>query len=456
MVSKIIAFLSYFVIARSFGPEGSGKILAAVAFISLFLAIIDWNLHLLITREIAKNKSITRAYFNKSLGFKFLLSLIMIPAVYISSYFLYSGEMRTVIQILTPAIILMNLSLLCSAVFRAFEKMEYDAFQMLFRSIVYLCLVALISIFKFPVILIAWAFLTSELFTFILSYAIYRIKFSDFSENKEVYISGIFKEAFPLGLAFFFANIYFYLGTVLISKLGSTYDAGLYGMAYRMVMAIVLVPNMINFAFFPVLTKLFHKNKEKVLSLYSNGLKTQLIIALPLAFGGTILGEKVMQIFGRDFGDAGIAFKILVWILLINTWTNLSNQLIIAINRQKTTIYIAFIAMVYNVFGNITFIPKYGIFGAAVIALTTEVLIFIMNSYVIRRFLGSFTRPEIIQFIKPLSAFFIFGIFLLIFKDINVFLASGLSGIIYVLAIFLTKTVSISDIKALIPKKSVY
>lgn len=442
LISRIIVFFTYILVTRYLDVAFSGKFFAGMSFIGIFIVIMDWNLHMLLIREISRNKSITGAYLWSVFKIKAPLTGLLFLVVYIVGSFLYSGDSFKVILILTPAIILANYSMVISSVFRAFEKMEIDALQMALGTISFLAFILAARYLNLGLLGISFAFLFAEIFTFLLNLFLYFHLFHKYSDvGLKVKSISIFKESIPLGFAFLFASVYFQIGIVMLSKISGDTQAGLFGVAHRLFMTITMFPALISAAFYPAFSKFYVENKEKLKEFFIRGTEILFLITFPIVAGVMVLSSRIITFFGENFGPGEVALKILIWALILNALTVLISQIIVSSGRQKVLAYVAGVAMVFAVVLNLIFIPKFGLLAASFNTVLTELLVLILYYLEIKK-----TNKIFVPLLRlawgPAVASLVMATAVYYLNFLNIIVLIALGALIYFLTLILTKTIT--------------
>jgi len=75
-IGKILHFILVIFVARYLGDVGFGKYSFAISFTMLFSVLVDMGLNILITREIARDKSKAGTYLGNALITKSILALV--------------------------------------------------------------------------------------------------------------------------------------------------------------------------------------------------------------------------------------------------------------------------------------------------------------------------------------------------------------------------------------------
>ena len=130
---------------------------------------------------------------------------------------------------------------------------------------------------------------------------------------------------------------------------------------------------------FPILSKNPKKELFKLLKIGFglSGLILALVIPGVLLFNQGI----VSLIAGAEFSSSGLILKILSLALIFSYFNHLFGFSLIALNRQRDSLKIGVVALVWNLVLNIYFVPKGGVIAAAWITVSTEALVTVLSSY---------------------------------------------------------------------------
>jgi O-antigen/teichoic acid export membrane protein len=109
------------------------------------------------------------------------------------------------------------------------------------------------------------------------------------------------------------------------------------------------------------------------------------IIALPIAAGTTLLAERfIVTMYGEAYARASTALQILIWTLPLLSLTTLCGSLSIVLHRERSVARLNTLNAVVNVSLNFWAIKQFGIVGAAVLTLVTELVGLGQFSFVLR------------------------------------------------------------------------
>jgi O-antigen/teichoic acid export membrane protein len=107
-------------------------------------------------------------------------------------------------------------------------------------------------------------------------------------------------------------------------------------------------------------------------------LSKQLILwALPLAAGGSLVAEPIIRtVYGPDFAQSAVPFRILVWSLVTVYGNAAFAFLLLARDGDRRYLFATTAGASLNVGLNLVVIPIAGMFGAALTTIASEITVF--------------------------------------------------------------------------------
>lgn len=455
VVTKLLAFVLIIFIARHLQDVGFGKYSFALAFTSFFAIVSDLGLSMLTIREVAREKELAGKYLGNISLAKFVLSVIAFSLVVIVINLMhYPPDTTLAVYIAGAYVVVTTFNKFFTSIFRAFEKMEYEALVRVVEKVIVFSLAMYLIYLGYGLIEIVSAFLISSIFSFIFSGLIVLKKFAKPKFEVDLsFLKNTIKEALPFGLTAIFVTIYFQIDTVMLSVMGGDAVVGWYNAAYTIIFGLMFIPTAFVGAIYPLMSKYFKSSEESLKRTYNIGFKYLLIVALPITVIGFVFADKIiLSLYKSGYTPSINAFQVLVLVIPIIFLTSLFGPTLQSINKQQIVSYVTGFNALFNVVLNLILIPTYSYIGAAIATVLTEGLGFILMFYFISRFLikrSIFENIIIIKPLKPLFAGLTLVLFICYFKQIDWILLSILGVFLYVIILYLTKTFSKEDIKLL-------
>ena len=331
------------------------------------------------------------------------------------------------------------------APFQAHELMKYQAIANIILNVLTLICIVIVSFTKFGLMGITFAYIFANgiglIYTvLVLRKKIVKPKFSfDVSFYKKLILAGI-----PFALTGIFYTIYYSIDIVMITQFASTYDTGLYNSAYKLINVLTLFYSIYSSVVFPVMSKLFVDEKDILQFSFVKSMKYLSLVTIPIAVFTFFYGYDIINIYGPEFVEAGGVLKILIWTVCFLFINGACSLILNASHKEYSVTKIYSIAAVFNVILNLILIPKYSVYGAAVATVASEILILLLQFYMIRK-IGQLPDRHFVYDVFRISvASGALGVVLHVL-NLNMWLAIPVSIVVYFAVIFLVKTIDQED-----------
>lgn len=453
LISYSLIFFYTIYLARYLGAEGYGIISFALAFSGIFSIIADLGLNTLIVREVSRNKSLANKYLINVFLIKLVLALIsFFLVILVVNVLRYPITTIFVVYFISLSLIITSIYGVFYSIFQSFEKMEYQSFGLILSSIIIFVGVMIGVKIGFGVINFSIIFFISSLITLIYTFLICIWKFfipkQDYSAK---FLKEMFKEALPFGITGISVMLYINIDSVLLSIFQNNEVVGFYSAAYRLVLFLVIIPNTINIAIFPLMSKYHINSKSSLRNVNEKYFKLMLVVGIPLGVSITLLADKIILfIYGIGYINSIIALQILIWTIVFTFASAASTKLLEATNRQLILTKISIISVIINIILNLLLIPTYNYVGASIATVATEIFL-VVCILVVSNKLGYGVRIKkiVINIIKIVFSSIIMGIILLYLNNVDVIIGVISSIIIYFLVLIVIKGIDKGDINLL-------
>jgi O-antigen/teichoic acid export membrane protein len=446
-VVAILSLVLSVLIARTLGDVEFGKYSFVLAFTAIFAVFSELGYNTLLIREVARDKSQAGKYLNNILIMRVLLSFVIFALITITINLMdYPADTKNIVYLLGIYALIISISAVFKAIFRAFEKMEYEAAITIFTNIMRVSSGILVLFLGYGLLGLALVFIFSGVFDILISFLICGKRFvkPKIEVDFDFWKSTI-KIALPLSMLSIFGLIYVRIDTVMLSMMEGDAVVGWYNASYNLVLGFKPIPSLFLNAIFPLMAGYFVYSMGSLKIAYEKASKFLLIIGLPLAVGITLLADRfILILYGVQFYPSIIVLQILAWdILLIFLYGPLGNVLV-SINKQNQMAAVAGMSALLNVILNLILIPPLSYVGAAIATIITEITLFAVYFYLVSKYLHTFFLHKLIA--KPLIACLVMGLFIYFYTTMNLPLIIILSIIIYFVVFYLIGGFSKDDI----------
>lgn len=168
---------------------------------------------------------------------------------------------------------------------------------------------------------------------------------------------------------------------------------GIYTAAWNIAVFLILFGGSLSETLFPEISALSaEEGAESVRDLFETALTYAGLILIPGLVGGTLLGERLLRVYGEEFTRGGTVLSILILATLIQGYQRQFTATLNAVNRPKMAFRVNAVFIITNVVLNVSLIPFYDVVGAAV-ATAASVGISLAVAYAILSSLLDFSAP---------------------------------------------------------------
>jgi O-antigen/teichoic acid export membrane protein len=255
------------------------------------------------------------------------------------------------------------------------EKMEWEAGIFLFTNLAIVTAGFILLAYSPTPKAFGWAYaigtgLGAITATFTLRNYLKRI-FSYFSSRL---VLPIIRSAWPFAVTGALGILLTNTDILIISWIRTASEVGIYAAAIRIIQILYVIPGVLQFSILPLFARLANKDNEKFRAALERTVSLVSLASIPIALGGAILGTQIMSlVFGAAYEPGGLAFKILMFTMIVDYPIIMISAAIFSYNHQKSLIAAAVIGSVSNVVLDLLFIPPFGIAGSAVATLLAQI-----------------------------------------------------------------------------------
>lgn len=387
VLSLAISLVTIGFITRYLEPAGFGNYTTISAFYFLIVALSDFGINQIFTREISRPKADEANILANVMGMRIVSVTATALLGLLGFFFLpYSEEIKKGIALMFLALFFSSGSQTLNSVFQKRLVMHRLAYRELIGRAIQFLVVLLTVRMDFGLNGVLAAMIASYFFTFIAVLQLTREYVPLGVKFEKKYWIFFLRESAPLGIAAFVNFLYFKADAILLSLYRSSHEVGIYGASYKVLESLIYFPSMFMGLIMPVFAyNIFHRPK-KFLNLASKTLKAIWLATIPLTVFMFFLSEETISIIaGKDFIEAAQVLKILSFALGAIFLAQFFNSILITVNHQKTLLVILSITAGLSVILNLIFIPIYSYMGVAVISTFCQILVTVIAYKISRR-----------------------------------------------------------------------
>ncbi len=456
ILALLVGLASVAIMTRALGTEGFGEFTTAITYLQFFGVMVDFGLTLtlivMISEKGADEEKIVGNFFGLRLVSGFLLFGL---APIIILLFPWSLVVKQAVLVGAFAYFLMGGATMLVGIFQKHEAMWRPALAELINRIVLLLLVAFFAYSQMGVVAMVAAMVVANL-VWILSMMYFAKPFVRVRPLFEMKVlKNITSRSWPIAVSTIFNLLYLKGDILILSYFRDQAEVGLYGLAYKLIDILTILPMMFMGLLLPSMAKAWTENKKEVFKKrVAKSFDVFMIVIIPIMVDAQILGVDLINfVAGNDYAQAGIVLQILVLALIGVFLGGLFGHLVVAINKQKQMILGYALVALITLPGYFYFIPIYGMWGAAWMTVLSETLIAIFTFIMVYK--HSKALPNLTIFLKSLLASALMYYCLTLLPTTHVLIDVLVGIIIYLSVMLLIKGLRRNEIKDLISKKSV-
>jgi O-antigen/teichoic acid export membrane protein len=381
VISKVASVFLFIVMARELGASEFGVFTFALSFALLATTLGHFGQDSVLTREVARDRSLLDRYFANTLSLKIVLALTSLAiAIGLASAFGMDDETRRVTILLGIAVVLDLLTATCFATFQAYERLQYIPVALISQRFFtagagIAALVAGAGVVAVSAIFLAGAILGGALaFGLLLS----RVVRPRLAVEPRIWWP-LMRGALAIGLAGAFAVVLFRIDTTMLAAFKSKSVVGEYGAAYRLLEATLFVAWSVGAAVYPVFSRLTPASEPPVGFIFERSIKLVVALTLPLAAGALVLADPLIRVlYGPDYGNAPEALQLLAPTIALYPISYVAGYLLVSQHRQRVLTVVYGLVALENVLLNLVLIPRYSLNGAALGTSISQVLVVVL------------------------------------------------------------------------------
>lgn len=212
-----------------------------------------------------------------------------------------------------------------------------------------------------------------------------------FLSDKIIWIKPNFKKVvshFVPALKYFIGKIsitiYTNMNKTLLGILVSSIAVGIYSNSLQLITISVAIIGTMDTVLMPHMTKLYSNNKSNLMiETMEKSINIQLFFSIPLMFGIILTNKKMIPwFFGSDFLLLNKTVPMLsLLVIIMPLGISIVKQYLMPMNRIRQFNISVIVAAIVSLTLNLFLLPKYGIYGAVISTLISELLVTLIRVY---------------------------------------------------------------------------
>lgn len=379
-VGMIIGIL----VARYLGPEKFGLLNYVISFVGLFGIIATLGINNIVVKKLVNNPHDENKLLGTSFVIRLIGSIILMLILTLFIQFTNNDNITNMyIYILAFSTVILSFNVIDLS-FQSKVKSKFVVYSNIFTLVITSIIKLVLISMEAPLIsFVIMILLDSLLLAIFLIYFYYKDHnkiatwFFDKEKAKE-----LITEGFPLVLAGFAMSIYLKIDQVMINEMLGNESGGYYAAAVRLSESLYFIPIAISISLFPSIInskKDIVKYKNRMQALFSFLIWFAILIAIPLTYFSDFI---IDVLYGEAYQKSANVLMIHIWAGIFVFLGEATSRWFINENLQKLLFYRTALGAVLNIILNYYFIQSYGIYGAALATIISQIFsVYIFNLF---------------------------------------------------------------------------
>ena len=421
VLNRGTTFVIYILVARQLGTYAFGQMSLALTLFYSFQVVASFGMQTLVTREIAQDESSAAKYLANSLLLGLVTSVsataLLVGAVVALNY---PAETRDLIMVTAIGLVPFTIGTICESVIRGLEKMHLIAIVQVpvnllkVLATVYLLFWTTGTVLQVVLIIVIARFLVGVSLLIITAYQTGQWLPSLFDRS---FAWSILRRSTTFVGIDAFTAWWTSLNIVLLSKLATESDVGLYNAAAQLMIPMAIFYQSVMFAAFPIMCRKYENTAKSMTRVTNRLVELLLIMAIPGTVGLLIVAEPALEFVykGKDFVGAVDVIRLTAFILILKALTFTLGHVLLAGSREQTTLRILIVNLIVGFVLGWVLIYYFGLIGAAIAALLGRLVDAAQHYRPLKDVVARIEFGSIVW--KPIIASLVMAGYLMFFRD---------------------------------------
>jgi O-antigen/teichoic acid export membrane protein len=364
--------------ARFLAPENFGALTIALVFVPLMALFADLGLYVITVRELARRPDEVQRLLGNAFAIGLVLSAVSVAGALGLMALLYPGEAREPVR---QAILVLCAQLVFTApggVATAYMTFTQRAAPLVIGAVA--GSTALVAVLAVAVtthggfLLIASAYAAQGVLTLLVPLLFLAGSGVRMRPRLDGDLwRGLVLATLPQSAVLLLATVYFRIDTILLSLVSSDRQVALYGIAYRVLEGLIVLPVLFMATLFPELAR-HEPGSTRLAQILQHAFSTVLVAVIPLTIILAVFrGEVVAIVSGESYSGAGVVLAVLMVAVALNFVATVFFQTLVAVGQQAGVARAMGVVLLSNLVANAALIPPLGALGAAFALIVSDV-----------------------------------------------------------------------------------
>jgi O-antigen/teichoic acid export membrane protein len=368
--SKFFTIILNAVAGRVLGPAGFGLVGIASALAEVGKLISGAGLDYLVAREVASEPARAPRLAHDVAVIKLInAAVVYVLLAFVVATLDYPRQLLPLVLIFGTALFLENLSDLLDAVFQGVQRMRITTVAFMVSGLVVLSTGVAALLGGLGLRAYALCFALGYLARFLVMFGAARraqlIEASRRGIDREE-TARLVRASLPLLASTGLALIFHRMDLLMLGKLETAAQVGLYTAAIRVIDSVVLVPRVLGTALYPALRQSLEADSDAAKRLLADSSRITLAVCAGIGVLVWIVAPWALRLTpGPEFVPATEVLRLLSYGIVLQGLAHVVARLLLAIDAERDFLIAVSLSLVVNFGLNLWLIPSHGIRGAA-------------------------------------------------------------------------------------------
>ena len=427
--------------ARYLGVSNYGIFGFATSFTAILAMTVDFGISNHIVRHIATDYDSAPKYIGNAIPLKGIFSIGTMLLSLIILILMKADELViTVTLLFTIEVIFKSFIGFLNGTFQAYEEGKYQGIGNTILHVLLLIFILLTIFTDLGLMGIAFSYIIANLIALIYEYYVLNkhIVKPKFEFDRD-FCKKITLLAIPFAVSSLLYNVYYSIDVVMLTNMVGSYPTGIYNATYKLISVLSLFYSTYTAVIFPVMSKFFKNDEKMLLISFEKSIKYLMLVIIPLAVATVVYSTDIIHlIYGHQYDASTSVLSILIWTVCLLFVSGAANTLLNASHKEVTVTKIYAVAAAFNIVLNFFMIPYFSYNGAAMTTVLSDVLIVIIQCYIIYKLGHRPNNKLYYDLIRIILGSSVLGI-ALYFLHLNMWVALPVGIIIYFATVYLLR-----------------
>jgi O-antigen/teichoic acid export membrane protein len=332
VMRRVLGFVSVTFLARTLGAEGFGLVSLGFAVLAYGSVLSTAGFATLGTKRIAQGESPEVA--GHIIGGRFLTTLVIFSAI-AGIALLAVHDSTTARLIVLFSCTLFPQIFFLDWYFQGREKLSTVAIVRTVSSVLYLAAILLFIRSSNDALWVAAGIILGDSAAALWLF----LAFRKANPSSRIRISpslSLLKSSLPLAVGVILATLTINFPPLILGAVRTNTEVGIYSAASKLVFFLLVGDRILFSLLLPASARKQTESMNAFTLVLQDALRWILLLGVPVAIGGTLLGEKlIVLVFGFDYAGAGVVFCVFIWYFFLTMVHTVFTAGLVSAGKEK-------------------------------------------------------------------------------------------------------------------------